>query len=272
MLIVGIIGSYEVGKKIATDALSSWYLCRDAADTELLLRITTDVEHNGAMEREAFVLRFLMAQSDAYKQKYESDPEFEDMQPFDWLFSNLVETFACDEQGGRQINVFKIKDLKDIGALVPIASIRKKKLTVDLKTSVWMVGKLLKLLGFVHENGVIAGEIKPGKVLIDRDSHRVILIDWTNAVLCDGKMSREKTRNNISEAAQAVLKGALSCDDVTNCTTSDEAEQEYTDIVKSIAIGGFSDAGKAHVKLYDIVKKLWGISYHPFTTINTGGV
>ncbi len=64
--------------------------------------------------------------------------------------------------------------------LLPV-SVALRDVRVDLQTSVWMLGKLLKTLIFVHDLGFTVGLVDESNVLIEPAVHGVLVLDLTAA-------------------------------------------------------------------------------------------
>lgn len=65
-------------------------------------------------------------------------------------------------------------------------SIREKeryKNGVPQKHAVWMLNRILSVLGFVHSKGIIHGNIEPSHLMIRPKDHNVFLIDWSYAAV-----------------------------------------------------------------------------------------
>lgn len=69
-------------------------------------------------------------------------------------------------------------------------SVREKyKEGVDRKHVVWMFSRLLSVLGYIHNKGIIHGNIEPGHFMIRPKDHNGWLIDWSYAIR-DGEKFR----------------------------------------------------------------------------------
>ncbi len=49
--------------------------------------------------------------------------------------------------------------------------------------SVWILRRLLSLLGFAHSQGIIHGNIEPAHILVQPADHNVVLIDWSYSII-----------------------------------------------------------------------------------------
>lgn len=67
-------------------------------------------------------------------------------------FPKLVENFISEEQNGRRVLVIRLTMSNSLSEIFPIDKIREiERVRVDPKTSVWILGKLLKIIAFAHD-------------------------------------------------------------------------------------------------------------------------
>jgi hypothetical protein len=145
--------AYEVGKKVAEAGNYRLYLCsQNGTNRQCLLQIATSPEHNGALQRAVYILKELKRRADEVEAEYaDVKKDSKIFLNYDLGFPEIVDSFVYSEQGGRQINILEFKNVEDVGSMVPLINITKKdRLRVDLKTSAWIMGKLLKLYSFVN--------------------------------------------------------------------------------------------------------------------------
>lgn len=259
---------YEVGKKVAESGGYSLYLCiQKETKRQCLLQIATDPEHNGGLDRAAYILKELKQRSDELEAEYASvktDPK--DLLNYDFGFPELVDSFSSSEQGGRWVNILAFKNVEDASRMVPLSNIAvKDQLRVDLRTSVWIMGKLLKLLVFMHGEGISVDLITENNILIEPEQHYVLIFDWSTAQIHSEAIPMETRCQQISQAAQAViavlggnLETGIFPDD------GDEAFGRYIDHILRLARGSESKADRAHAKFYELVDSLWKREYYPF--------
>ena len=53
---------------------------------------------------------------------------------------------------------------------------------IDSRDMAWMWRRLLSILGFVHQSGIVHGSVTPDHVLIEPKDHKLVLIGWCGAV------------------------------------------------------------------------------------------
>jgi len=262
--------SYQVGKKVAETDNYRIYLCLQAETArQCLLQIASAVEHNGGLQRAAYLLKELERRADELEKEYvrvKTDPNI--LLNYGLGFPELIDSFICQEQGGRWINILAFRNVEDVSRMVPLINITAKdRLRVDLRTSAWIMGKLLKLLAFTHVEGISVNLLTGHSVLIEPDEHYVVIFDWTAAQTHPETLSNEVQRKEISQAAQTIItvlggdseKGILPND-------GDEAFERYTNHLLRLARGGESNAERAHDKFYELIDSLWKREFYPFKT------
>lgn len=93
-------------------------------------------------------------------------------------FPALIESFTIGRQRDRRVvSVFKQTD-----TLYPLTAVRERYPDgVHPKDLVWMLRRLLFVLGLVHEAGYVHGAVLPQHILIEPEKHGVVLLDWKHA-------------------------------------------------------------------------------------------
>lgn len=191
---------------------------------------------------------------------------------YDWLFPMLIESFICEAQGRRQVNILSFAGI-DAGEFMPLSQILEKKQRVDLKTSAWIIGRMLKLLGFVIQ-AEISVSFATEKFLIGPKEHHLVLLDWTNAQDIFGD-NREGVNLNILRIGECGLNLIGATFDKTGWQYGyqhEETECDYIDFLYQMATLGQTfyrsrqDALRVHRMFYGVVDQVWGKAYHPFTT------
>jgi hypothetical protein len=263
---------YHLDKYIGQDKSGVFRLYRCVSGKEperwLIFKIATDREHNGMLDREAWLLSelrdFSLYTEDSYQKEVGGDAL-----NYHYAFPQVEASFLLESQGGRRANVLRFDVADDIGELAPLSLVRSRdRVRVDLKTSSWIAGKLLKTLVFTHSFGVANGNMFSSNLLIQRDHHLVSVFDWTQANQYGrGSMPREVRVAEIQAVAKVVLE-LLSNRDGNIVPDSDQDHSGYyVEGLKALMAGKESDAYRAHTLFYDLVEELWGRKYHPWTTI-----
>lgn len=260
---------YGVIKEVARSEYYHLYLCvQEDTKRECLLQIASVAEHNGKIQRAAYILTELARHADKLEAEYEkirADPKI--LLNYKFGFPELVDSFIYQEQGGRQINILAFRNVDDVADMVPLINITDKdKLRIDLRTSAWIMGKILKLLDFIYSQGISIDFTSGDNILINVDKHYVVFFDWTKASWSEMlEIDPVKVqRNEIAQAAQAVVI-ALGGNVETGFFPED-GNKEYINYLLKLARGDtITDAKTAHKNFYEIVNRIWKREFHPFT-------
>ncbi|HCC23096.1 TPA: hypothetical protein DF272_02865 [Candidatus Falkowbacteria bacterium] len=263
---------YEVAKLVGEDSHGRYrlYRCRvPGVDREYLLQIASEFKHNGSLDKAAFFLRELKRVAD------ELEAEYNRLEPGKMLnyhlsFPELVDSFVCEEQGNRRVNVLAFRNVDVIKRLVPIANIVEiDALRCDLRSSAWVMGKLLKILVLTQSMKVVINQVNGANTLLDADQHYVVIFDWADSEIQSGEILAAVARREIGNAAFTVID-LLGGDYKTRTFPEDESESaayaEYTAFLLGMADGHHKDAAKAHRDFYAVVDKYWSREFYPFTT------
>ena len=140
---------YQVGKRVADGGAYRTYLCtRENEQQQNLLIIATSPDHNGILDRWTYILRELKRKSDEIEEEYNQVKARPGQRlNYDLEFPHVVDSFVCAEQGGRRALILTFRNVENVKKLVPLVNLtRRNKLRVDLRTGVWIMGKLMKLV------------------------------------------------------------------------------------------------------------------------------
>lgn len=271
MKLKGKTTEYEVGALVAQDDRFDIYFCEDVGDvTKRFLLVVAKEGMNQFVDRWAFALGEMSHEAARLEKAYaevKKDPN--DRLNYQLMFPVLMETFKSP--GGRQVMILAFM-YSEPSAMVPIARmIHKDRLRVDLKTSVWMMGKLLKLLTFAHSQGISMGQVDTGSILIEPDHHHVVGFNWSDAAMYD-TLSDDVAKQEIADAALVVVD-ALEGDAETRVIPNNEGEEgeRYIAHLWTLVDGLHGDAAVAHQRFYELVEKLWKRTFYPFTTFPRKG-
>lgn len=265
-------GTYRLDKYLGEDVLGAFrlYRCVKEDDQEkwLIFKIATVREHNGVLDREAWLLDDLRDYAAETEEEYKRGGG-SDLLNYHYAFPRVVASFLIEGQDGRRANVLGFDIADDIGELVPLSMIRNRdQVRVDLKTSAWIVGKLLKTLVFVHSCGVAVGDLTDSNLLLQRDNHLVSIFNWARAVrYSSNKLPCEVITGEIQAVAKAALRLLSARDGKTVPSSDQDPSGRYVKALEAMARGATSDALQVHTAFYKLVEELWGKKYHPWTTI-----
>ena len=268
MILTHDTDQYLVTSLVAEAATYRVYICEDATtQQQYLLQIASETEHNGGLDRAAFVLHRLKQVSDSYEA--ENAAHNADRLHYDRLFPGVVRSFISDEQGGRRINILALKDVDTVTEMVPLSNLQDKdQLRIDPPSSAWIMGRLLKLLSLTHSEGISFQTLAANNVLVNPSRHFVVVLDWSTVRLAQsGEASRADRTNDVARAAHAVLV-AIGANHVTGAFPYGNATHEtYARLLWEIASSTVSSAERAHSQFYELVDALYGKKFIPFTTM-----
>ena len=261
--------TYQVDEKQlgSTDVFTS-YECTLPDGTPAILKIASTVENNGLLDREAYVLETLKEAAEQLEEEYASGvgagkPSLNNH----FFFPNLIETFIASDQDDRRVSVLKFPIATEkLSELVPLSYLVYDNLCVDPRTSAWILGKLLKLLVFTHQQGVYLGAITMENILIKKKEHLVCFYDWTEAVVTDNEVPQTRASREIASITNQVLIILGASTDGSLPADKQIPDSRYEDFLKHLSLGKESDAYTAHKKFYELIRSLWPREYHEFTT------
>jgi len=268
-MIEGKNDQYDVRDVVAENPIYRIRRGVSSGGRELLIQIAIDATKNSELAVNALALTRLAEAADAIEREY-AEAGNEGVLNFGLGFPEVCDSFVLRHQGGRQVNVLGFRGVEKVEAIIPLVKITKVGLRVDLRTSAWILGKILKIIAFAHDNRIEVGKISGNNVLIEPDQHFSILFDWSKAVIHEKGVPGSVRRNEVKLAAKsviAVLGGDLAA------ARENDADIPYTNYLRSLAIDGESDATKAHSKFYGIVDELcaapdsvWEPGFYKFRT------
>jgi hypothetical protein len=235
-----------------------------------MLKIATDTTYNGLLDREAFLLSRLREHAQ------DLEKEFSTIYPgkclnYHLAFPHMRESFLSAEQGGRKVLILEVEAVKDMESLVSLSMIRTRDcVRVDHKTAAWMLGKSLKILAFAHDYSVSFGPISGDDIVVEREGHMVVFLDWLNATRVSGgvTLSREVISKELYLLAREIVL-VLGGDPITFTTphSEDDPDGLFQEFLRKLSRGGFTKAHIAHRDFYQMVEGMWGITFHPYTTL-----
>lgn len=256
MLLTSDQAVYQVERKIASNSQISMYLCtRDQEN--YILQIATDTDKNAKLDSAAYFLNELKKVSEKYEEVYSKKHPDEEPLNYDWLFPQVVDNFVSKEQKERRVLVLAMNGAPDVLKLVPLARAVPSGARVDQATSIWIIGRLLKLLVLAHDQ-CISLRVGLSDVLIEPDLHRVVVINWLKA---------KSYQDDIPEAEMAVDIKCVA--DIAMRILDEDSildSNEYIDFLAKLAEEPSSDIEQvyqefeqAHGKLFD------SETFYPFT-------
>lgn len=258
---------YDVSELVAEAANYRLYICSDVASGQQgLLQIATDVVQNGGLERAAYVLKQLKQTSDLFEEEYAKRGGTGQLS-YERLFPQVLNGFTSEDQGKRRCNVLAISEVDDVHQLVPLSWMTEKYgLRVALPSSAWVMGRLLKLLGFAHGEGIAVRSLASNNILLQPERHFAVVLDWSAALTHQpGEIPMQVRTADIAKAAKAVF-GSIGGNPETGDFPYD-GDSQYVEYLWRLANGRAHDAQREHDRFYELVGELWGRKFRPFETL-----
>jgi len=261
VILVNGSNKYSVGHLVAKSANSNFYICSDD-ERQYFLQVAASVEQNVKLDFAAYTLRELKRISDIYEKRFRA--RFPDKHlNYDWLFPTIISSFLPNDQGGRMVNVLAINNGDSLDQMVPLSNILKKdRRIIDLATSVWIAGRLLKLLVLTHDQ-CISPVIDSDNIIIEPKKHHVIVLDWINAKMHQNEVPEDVRMQDVVNVATITLAAIGE----TNEQSSRYQDNVYVDFLKSLVDNPsgdtkqvYSDFESAHGELFE------DNIFYPFTT------
>jgi hypothetical protein len=255
---------------VAETASHRLYLCsQNGGRPQNLLQVATDLAHNGELDRASYILEILLHHAEELESEYarvKTDPK--DMLNYQLCFPDLADSFVPADQGDRRVNILGFRGVDDVRSMVPLYNIvHRDKRRVDLRTSVWIAGKLLKTLVFAHDASISVGDISLGNVLIQPDQHYVVVFDWANARQHTDGISQDVVRDEIRSAATTIIEILGGMDEHSVPDDDGEQYERYNAHLAALASNGARTVEEAHRMFYTLADDLWPREFYPFTTL-----
>jgi serine/threonine protein kinase len=160
-------GTYAVESSLAEGELCQVYVgrCRDGehAGERFVLKLARDPADNDLVTDEARALQLLATGG---------GPQCKQLPA-------LLDQLAVDGRAGNILRHIEGVDLVTVRERFPDG--------VPPRHAVWMVRRLLSVVGYAHSVGILHANIEPSHVLVRGRDHFVGLIDWSYAVIEPGR-------------------------------------------------------------------------------------
>ena len=255
------VGDIEVGKCIGESSKIRIYLGTTKDMKPVILKIAKTFEDGKALAEEAGEFNILHSFSRQVAE-FEANRNGNSAH-YDWLFARLLSSRMEPTQGDRRINVFSIPDV-DLSELIPLSKLYDD-VEIDVRTSIWILGRLLKFYMFFELLAVEKEEFvarypifSPDDYLIAPEKHRLVYYNFS------GDMTDVVAFDYVKAVAEFVSSWVIH--------REDPLEQEYLELLRDLSRFGRETFERAHRELYKLVKKNWGIKYYPFTYCKRGTV
>ncbi len=237
----------------------------------MILKIVTDKNLNHLLEKEAFTLKSMSEEADVVENEYSENHPGKTLN-YQIGFPKLIDNFLSPENENRRILVLTLTMSESLSGVVPINMITEQdKVRIDPKTSVWILGKFLKIIAFAHDRMMIAvGNLSSENIFIIRKDHLISIFDWSQVVFYSSGVPHEVVNDELRKAVQVVI--VLLGGDPKTGTIPDHEQLEgeganYRLLLKSLLTKDFESVYDAHLQFYEVVEEIWERKYHPFTEI-----
>lgn len=261
---------YYVGPQRGETETTRTYLCFTDDKNWYFLKVAVSPQDNSLLEKEEFILKTLREESDKLEEEYLS--KFPDKGPLNnhFFFPEVVDSFIVEDGGSRRVLVLSLmhiaKESKELSPLSFVIERERDNLSIDSRTSAWILGKLLKMLVFTQDVGVLVGDLSISNILINKEKHYVSIFDWGNALFNNSPISEDECIAEISEVAIGVVE-ALDGNPITGEIPVDAelTDPRYAEYIKLLVEGKTGDARNSHKEFYSIVHSIWK-GFYPYTT------
>ena len=136
--------------------------------------------------------------------------------------------------------------------LIPLSVVTNEQ-RIDLKSATWILGKILKTLGFVHAIGFTVGNLNASTVLLERDAHGIVLFDFSQA--SEDPAEAEKL-GEVTETARIIWEACGGSDESPpphdEALMSKEHYTEYLEVLNRIMRGETEGASAEHELIYKL--------------------
>ena len=259
---------YVINRQLATFSKFNLHECLLGKQT-YFLKIAKSRAENGFLEKEEFILETLKEVANSLEVKYRKVRTREDsVLNNHFFFPEVIDSFVSKEQQNRRVLVLGLTHIsKHTHDLAPISFITKRdKVRIDPKTSVWILGKLLKMLAFTQNANVLISDLSGDNILLNKEKHYVSVLNWSDALLLNRELEPSECTNEIVSVTKEVVK-LLGGNPSTGEIPQDEQMEDfrYQDLLIKLISGDYSEAYIAHKEFYEIARAIWPSKFHPYT-------
>lgn len=249
---------YTVHDLVASNSRYELFLCKDKSDNEYLYQ--SPKEFDDGMDKNAMILDSLNTRSKVIQEQTKN------VLNYHLGFPRIVDRFSDDVKSSYVIG---FSGDSKVSTFMPLIKLCKDGFRVDLRTSAWIMGKLLKIVSFAHNNGIEVVDLTANNVLIQPDHHYTVVFDWSKSEMVEiTPLVVKKEIKKIANLIIKILGGDLEA--VKEC----DADSVYIDYIEQLARIGDTSVIKVHTNFYSIVDSLcsmpdsvWKSGFHKFTSI-----
>ena len=283
------VGEYEVDtSKLLTETEHAHIYLAQKGEKTVIFKIAKTFDDNEALMAEAHNFEFFMNAIE-FSEEHRIEERKKSPSKYDLLFTKLEETFLAETQYDRRVNILSVRDA-DINEFALLTDLQSR-VKIDLRTSAWVMGRLLKWILFhdaLHRMSIEA----------HRDESDIAYREWIDFdpkdwLICPNQNRLVRFSGNVTscdEFRDVVKKMADFVYNWTEAEKPSKNEADYIRFLKELKNRGWYDwfwtkrfwkkeatveeleekyseldFEETHDKFYEIVSATWGISYYPFT-------
>lgn len=261
--------TYEIGSLFFESELFRFYEvhCKKYKDKPMLLKIPKNKADNYFLEKEELLLTNMESQALLLD---ESQKEEKLSLGYQICFPKVIDSFIASTEQDRFVLILSLENFVDtLKDFFCVQKILDQKYRIDPKTSVWILGKTLKFMHFVHSQNIIISDLSIKNLFIDKKNHLIHILDWANSSMLPA-LNKKDVILEIKKLASIVvllLGGNTSTGVIPDHEHLEENGILYRELLINLLKKNTFDASSAHKYFYENVEKIWKKEYYPFTMI-----
>lgn len=249
----GSEGSYPVFTKDGSPLVltEEWKLYAAQLPGQMgFMKIACTPAQNGILEREVRVLQALQDKAE------EIDTKADKPYNYGAFIPRVMESFVSGD--GRTVVILGFHpSISSYKQFIPLPRVLTDRRT-DLKTAVWLLGKPLKVLDFLHHlNGYLLGMVDGSNMLLETDQHGVLYLDLSHA---EENPSEEEQGQEVAAATKIVWEAVGGHEDVDPPYDQEiMVESQHTEFVAFLkrVMEDPRSAIEEHTALYELANRIW---------------
>lgn len=241
----------KIGNKIGETSKFRIYTGEKDGET-LIVKVAKTFEDGEVLQREA--AKFTGLNNQITHINTLAGPEA----GYELLLAHIDKSFLEPTQGDRRINVLSSPKVS-MDELVPLPKLYNNTV-IDARTSVWILGRLYKFYNLFElvksinsDDAVKYPLFSPGDYLVSPEYHRVVYYNFSGEI-------EDSLATNFVKAVTRFIRTWV----------DEDSDKEYLNLLDRLTNEGRDTFEQAHQELYELVEKLWGIGYYPFTYKDKG--
>ncbi|MEI6352826.1 MAG: hypothetical protein WCO35_02735 [Candidatus Nomurabacteria bacterium] len=267
--------SYKIMERLGGNDKFNYYgvVSDKYPEQSLILKIVIDKSLNALLDREAYILSELTEEAKRVEDEYMINHSGSETKlNYQMGFPKLIDNFVSNEQDDKRILILGLEISPVLSEIVPINLIVEiDKMRVDPKTSVWILGKLLKIIAFAHDRlKCTVGNLDAENIFIVKEFHLVSIFDWSKVLLHPEQVEKDLVVNELKNAVKSViliLGGNPEDGSIPDHEQLEGEGEKYRELLKTLLINDFESVYDAHHYFYEVVREIWGRKYHPYSTV-----